>query len=76
MWARAKGVKPINSVGAGDPLMAGLVSTRESTEAMLATAVWWASSPVESLTTLFTLKPALEESVKVGRDFNPSTTVH
>lgn len=76
LWARAKGVKPINSVGAGDALMAGLVSTRESTEAMLATAVWWASSAVESLTTLFTVNPALEESVKVGRDFNPATTVH
>jgi len=75
LWARARGVKPLNSVGAGDALMAGLVSTRADTSHMLHTAVWWASSAVESLTTLFTLNPALRESVKVSREFNPETTL-
>lgn len=75
LWARAKGVQPRNSVGAGDALLAGFVSARDDTSTMLATAVWWASSAVESLTTLFTLNPALRESVKVSREFNPETTL-
>ena len=76
LWARATGVKPINSVGAGDALLAGLVSQKESPAEVLRTAVWWASSAVESMTTLFRLNPALLEGVKVTRDFSLSTTVN
>lgn len=75
LWAQAKGVKPLNSVGAGDALTAGYLATQESRETMLATAVWWASSAVESMTTLFSLNPALKEGVSVRSDFNRSANL-
>jgi 1-phosphofructokinase len=75
LWARGKGVRPLNSVGAGDALTAGYLSTNESRDTMLATAVWWASSAVESLTTLFSLNPALREGVSVRSDFKRSATL-
>ena len=73
LWAKAVGVKPVNSVGAGDALVAGLVSGQGTPAEMLKTAVWWAASAVESRTTLFRVNPALREGVTVTRDFNPAT---
>lgn len=68
LWGHAEGVRVVNSVGAGDALLAGLVSAAGNPEDMLHTGIWWASSAVESPSTLFELNPNLRSRVSVSTD--------
>jgi 1-phosphofructokinase len=68
LWGRAEGVQLVNTVGAGDALLAGLVSAGDDPGEMLHAGVWWASSAVESPSTLFELNPALRARVSVSED--------
>lgn len=76
LWGQASDVQAINTVGAGDALLAGLVSAPLDPVEMLHTGVWWASSAVESPSTLFELNQALRSRVSVSSDLPLTTRVH
>lgn len=76
LWGRAEGVRFVNSVGAGDALLAGLVCGGSDLVHSLSTAIWWASSAVESPGTLFSLNPALRSRVSVTTEIPLSAVVN
>jgi 1-phosphofructokinase len=75
LWGRAEEVHVVNSVGAGDALLAGFISTEEDSIGKLERAIWWASCAVESPSTLFSLNPSLRSRVSVSAEFSRDTVV-
>ncbi|HEX7537837.1 MAG TPA: 1-phosphofructokinase family hexose kinase [Dermatophilaceae bacterium] len=70
LYAHAAGVPFVNSVGAGDALLAGFFAGGQTRQARLATAMLWASSAVAHGTTLFPIREDLAGRVAV----HPLTT--
>jgi 1-phosphofructokinase len=75
LWGRAERVNVVNSVGAGDALLAGFISADEEPAAKLDRAIWWASCAVEAPSTLFSLNPSLRSRVRVSAEFSRDTVV-
>jgi len=65
LLAVADGVTVRSAVGAGDALLAGFVADRGERSAALVRALLWASSAVESSSTLFAVKPELAAGISV-----------
>ena len=65
LYARATDVPFVNSVGAGDALLAGFFGGGQTRVERLATAVLWASSAVAHHTTLFPIRQDLAERITV-----------
>jgi 1-phosphofructokinase len=76
LWGSAEDVTVVNAVGAGDALLAGLVSAGSDPVEMLTAGIWWASSAVESPSTLFELNPHLRSRVSVSNVVPMTTRVH
>jgi len=66
LYARATGIPFVNSVGAGDALLAGFFGGGRTRQERLATAVLWASSAVAHNTTLFPIRQDLAERISIG----------
>ena len=65
LYARATDIPFVNSVGAGDALLAGFFGGGQTREERLATAMLWASSAVAHHTTLFPIRADLAERIAV-----------
>jgi 1-phosphofructokinase len=65
LYSRATGIPFVNSVGAGDALLAGFFGGGRTREERLAKAVLWASSAVAHNTTLFHVRENLAERISV-----------
>jgi 1-phosphofructokinase len=66
LFARADGLPVINTVGAGDALLAGFMGGDRDRKTRLATAVLWASSAVAEPSTLFTVRPEFAGAIFVS----------
>ena len=65
LYARATDIPFVNSVGAGDALLAGFFGGGQTRQERLATAMLWASSAVAHHTTLFTIREDLAERIAI-----------
>ena len=65
LYARANDIPFVNSVGAGDALLAGFFGGGQRREERVAMAVLWASSAVTHSTTLFHVRQDLVERISV-----------
>ena len=65
LYARATDIPFVNSVGAGDALLAGFFGGGQTRQERLATAMLWASSAVAHHTTLFPIREDLAERIAV-----------
>lgn len=65
LYARATDIPFVNSVGAGDALLAGFFGGGQTRQERLATAMLWASSAVAHHTTLFPIREDLTERIAV-----------
>lgn len=65
LYGHAPDIPFVNSVGAGDALLAGFFAGGQTREERLATAMLWASSAVAHETTLFPLRQDLAEQIAV-----------
>ena len=65
LYARASGIPFVNSVGAGDALLAGFFSTSGTRSERLSEALLWASSAVGSHTTLTSVREELRPHITV-----------
>src|SRR5450759_5591300 len=71
LYARATGIPFVNSVGAGDALLAGFFGGGRTRQERLAMAVLWASSAVAHNTTLFPVRQDLAERIAVSELTTP-----
>lgn len=71
LYARATGIPFVNSVGAGDALLAGFFGGGRTRQERLAMAVLWASSAVAHNTTLFPIRHDLADRIAVGELATP-----
>jgi len=71
LHARATGIPFVNSVGAGDALLAGFFGGGQTRQERLAMAVLWASSAVAHNTTLFPIRRDLADRIEVGELTTP-----
>jgi 1-phosphofructokinase len=71
LYARATDIPFVNSVGAGDALLAGFFGGAKTREERLAMAVLWASSAVAHNTTLFPVRQDLAEHIAVSELTTP-----
>ena len=71
LYARATGIPFVNSVGAGDALLAGFFGGGRTRQERLATAVLWASSAVAHNTTLFPIRQEFADRIVVGELTTP-----
>jgi 1-phosphofructokinase len=60
------GVVARNTIGAGDALLAGFIATPDDRVAQVTTALVWASSAVQSESTLFDVDRTIEDNVSVS----------
>lgn len=65
LYGRATGIPVVNSVGAGDALLAGFMAGGPDRTERLRTAVLWASSAVACPTTLFPVRTEFLEGIQV-----------
>jgi len=65
LYARATDIPFVNSVGAGDALLAGFFGGGRTRQERLGTAMLWASSAVAHHTTLFTIREDLAERIAI-----------
>ncbi len=65
LYGHATDIPFVNSVGAGDALLAGFFGGGQTREEQLATAMLWASSAVAHKTTLFPIRQDLAERIAV-----------
>jgi 1-phosphofructokinase len=65
LYARGTDIPFVNSVGAGDALLAGFFGGGQTRQERLATAMLWASSAVAHHTTLFPIREDLAERIAV-----------
>jgi 1-phosphofructokinase len=75
LHGRAEGVVVVNTVGAGDALLAGFLAHPGDRVTNLTRALVWASSAAQSESTLFEVDPALEARVTVSETFDPTLFV-
>lgn len=75
LYGYVSGVTPVNSVGAGDALLAGMIAQPTSPALSLARALEWGSSAVESATTLFHVESLPADRIHVSPHFDPSLTL-
>ncbi len=73
LYGFATGIPFVNSVGAGDALLAGFFAGGRTREERLATAVLWASSAVAHTTTLFPIRQEFADQISVGEMTAPET---
>ena len=66
LYAKAHDIPVLNSVGAGDALLAGFMRGGSDRAARLANAALWASSAVADPSTLFTVRPDFAALISVG----------
>ena len=66
LYAHATGIPFVNSVGAGDALLAGFFGGGRTRQERLATAVLWATALDAHSTTLFPIRQDLAERISVG----------
>lgn len=66
LFAKASEVPFVNSVGAGDALLAGFLASRSQPADRLATATLWAASAVAHASTRFPIRQALADHISVG----------
>jgi 1-phosphofructokinase len=71
LHAHATDIPFVNSVGAGDALLAGLFGGGRTRQERLAMAVLWASSAVVQSTTLFPIRQELAERISIGEPTTP-----
>ena len=71
LYAHATGIPFVNSVGAGDALLAGFFGGGHTREGRLAQAMLWASSAVAHHSTLFPVRRDLAERITVGELTTP-----
>jgi 1-phosphofructokinase len=76
LHAKAEGIPVINTVGAGDALLAGFMGGGGERVARLANAVLWASSAVAAPSTLFTVDPDFAAFITVSPQINAATKLH
>lgn len=70
LHAQAKGVRAVNTVGAGDALLAGFIAEPGTRLDNLRRAVTWASSAAQSESTLFVVDSEVEAVVSVSESFD------
>jgi len=75
LYARATDIPFVNSVGAGDALLAGFFGGGRTREKRLARAVLWASSAVAHNTTLFPIRHDLAERIAVRELTTPEQSL-
>lgn len=66
------GVVATNTIGAGDALLAGFIATPDDRVARVTRALVWASSAVQSESTLFEVDSTIEKNVTVSSTWNPA----
>lgn len=71
LYGFVEGVTPVNSVGAGDGLLAGFIAHDSTPEEALARALAWGASAVQSPTTLFHVDREIGKRVSVTDQFDP-----
>jgi 1-phosphofructokinase len=71
LYARATDIPFVNSVGAGDALLAGFFAGGHTRQERLATAMLWACSAVAHRTTLFPIREDLAEHIAVRKLTTP-----
>ena len=69
------GVVARNTIGAGDALLAGFIATPDDRVAQLTRALVWASSAVQSESTLFDVDRAIEDNVSVSATWDADTVL-
>lgn len=69
------GVVARNTIGAGDALLAGFIATLDDRVAQLTRALVWASSAVQSESTLFDVDRAIEDNVSVSATWDADTVL-
>ena len=67
-----EGIAARNTIGAGDALLAGFIAAPDDRVARLTRALVWASSAVQSESTLFSVDPTIEERVTVSSSWDSS----
>jgi len=75
LYGRVQDVVVANAVGAGDALLAGFVAQRDDRVSRLTRALVWASSSVQSESTLFTVDPDIEARVTITTTPDPALLV-
>ena len=70
LYGSVTGVTPVNSVGAGDGLLAGFIADPTDQRASLERALVWGASAVQSPTTFFTVSESLFDGVSVSDTFD------
>lgn len=71
LYGYVTGVTPVNSVGAGDGLLAGFIADPTDQRAALERALAWGASAVQSPTTFFTVDQSLFGGVFVTDNVDP-----
>ena len=71
LYGFVEGVTPVNSVGAGDGLLAGFIAHDSTPAESLARALAWGASAVQSPTTLFHVDREIGKRVSVTDQFDP-----
>ena len=75
VYGYVSGVQPVNSVGAGDALLAGMIAEDTDPEVSLTRALLWGSAAVESPTTLFLVDSDASHQVHVTSVIEPSLSL-
>jgi len=75
LYGRVRDVVVANAVGAGDALLAGFVAQRDDRVSRLTRALVWASSSVQSESTLFAVDPDIEARVTITTTPDPALLV-
>jgi 1-phosphofructokinase len=75
LYGRVSDVVVSNAVGAGDALLAGFVAYPDDRVSCLTRALVWASSSVQSESTLFSVDPSLEARVTISEQLDPALLV-
>jgi len=69
------GVVARNTIGAGDALLAGFIATPDDRVAQVTRALVWASSAVQSESTLFDVDQTIEDNVSVSATWDADTVL-
>jgi len=75
LHGRVDDVAVVNTVGAGDALLAGFIAAPDDRLTRLTRALVWASSAAQSESTLFVVDPTVEARVTVSENFDPTLFV-
>ena len=70
LWGRVANVSVVNTVGAGDAMLAGFLASNGADGEALASALVWGASAVESATTLFEVQMRHADNVRIDNEFD------